>query len=415
MTKKISLGLGRMEKLMEKLRHPERRVKTIHIAGTNGKGSTTAFLMEMLKRSGLFVGTYTSPYWESPAEQIAINGTHVTEEELNACLAEIAPAIKETEEETGETVTEFERMTTAALYYFSTVKPVDIAVIETGLGGREDATNVIVPLVSVITNVSMDHQNFLGDTIRDISREKAGIIKSGVPVMTAAEGEALDVLKETAAARHAKLYVPGPRGQSEIKSSGTSGTVFDYQSNYQSFESLKVAMQGHHQVTNATLALMTLDYMRQYYAMMVDEEAVREGLAAAQVPGRMETVSTEPLVIVDTAHNPASVKALCRTIRESYENRTFTVLFASMKDKDYRTMLNIMEESFEHITVTSFDDERVASAEELAAGLKSASVTEDAERWLYEQMSETGKNEGILVSGSQAFAGEIRNILVKKK
>ncbi|PYZ97327.1 bifunctional folylpolyglutamate synthase/dihydrofolate synthase [Alteribacter lacisalsi] len=413
MTNQINMGLERMESLMEKLRHPERRVKTIHIAGTNGKGSTTAFLMEVLKRSGLFVGTYTSPYWHSPAEQISINGSQISASELRHCLGEIAPAIEETEKELNTQVTEFEKMTTAALYFFSTIKPVDLAIIETGLGGREDATNLIVPLVSIITNVDMDHEAWLGDNIRAISREKAGIIKSGVPVVTGAEGEALDILKEEAESRHSKLYGPGAAGKTEIRSIETEQTVFDYTSSYQSLSSLKITMKGEHQVTNAALALMALDYMKQYYAMMADEEAIRDGLREAQVPGRLETVSAEPLVVIDTAHNPAAVNALCRTLKTIYPDRSFSVLFASMKDKNYTRMLSVLSESSASVTVTTFCDPRAAETADLLQADVTAGQTDDPERWLYSQMSEQNEKTGILITGSQAFVGKMRALLVK--
>ncbi|WP_051314797.1 bifunctional folylpolyglutamate synthase/dihydrofolate synthase [Alteribacter aurantiacus] len=402
----INLGLERMERLMEKLRHPERRVKTIHVAGTNGKGSTTAFLQNMLTKAGFFTGTYTSPYWETPAEQIAINGERISDEEFERCINEITPAINETEAELATTVTEFERTTAATLYYFSSMKPVDIAIIETGLGGRRDATNVIVPLVSIITTVGMDHEAWLGDTIRDISREKAGIIKSGVPVFTGATGEALEEIKIEASQKHAKVYEAGIYGRGDIVTRTAGETVFTFTSNYQSLENLAIGMCGDHQVTNATLAVMALDYMKQHYAMMVDEEAIREGLKDTNVPGRLEEVSGHPRRILDTAHNPQAIEALVKTVGELYPDDRFTVLFGVMKDKDYTSMLKTLKKAFTTVVVTTFDDERAATVDELTKNVAEVTIVNDPVAWIGDY------NGPLLITGSQGFVGKIRPFLI---
>ncbi|MBM7096573.1 MULTISPECIES: bifunctional folylpolyglutamate synthase/dihydrofolate synthase [Alteribacter] len=400
---KINLGLERVELLMEKLRHPERRVKTIHVAGTNGKGSTTAYLREMLKEAGFITGTYTSPYWDTPAEQIAINGEHIRESELEKCLSEIAPAIKETETDLGSVVTEFERMTAAALYYFSTMKPVDIAIIETGMGGRRDATNVIVPLVSIITTVGMDHEAWLGDTIRVISREKAGVIKSGVPVFTAVQGEALDVIKEEARLKHTKVYEAGKAAKITIEERKKDETTFQYSSSYKDLKNLSTLMPGDHQVTNAALGIMAIDYMKQYYAMMVDDEAIRNGIKQAVMPGRLEKVSKNPVVLLDTAHNPQAIEALAKTIKARYQDTDFNVLFGVMKDKDYKQMLQMLRESFSEVLVTSFDDERAASIDQLQ--LNEITAVDDVRSWLEKN------NQPLIITGSQKFIGQVRQYL----
>ncbi len=410
----INMGLERMERLMEKLRHPERRVKTIHVAGTNGKGSTTAFLREMLKEANFFVGTYTSPYWETPAEQISINGENISEEELHKCLKEIEEAITETEQELQTEVTEFERITTAALYYFSTIKPVDIAIIETGMGGRLDATNVITPLVTIITNVGKDHEAWLGDTVRDISREKAGVIKSGVPVMTAAEGEAFAVIEEESRIKHAKLYIAGRQGRYLVENRTEMETRFQYKSSYKQMDNLKLTMLGDHQVINATLALMALDYMKQYYAMMIDDEAIRIGLERTAVPGRLERVKEKPIVLLDTAHNPMAVETLVKSVKTMYPNTTFTVLFAAMKDKDDQMMIALLKDAFVEVVVTSFDHKRAASIAELTNNSLYVETTDTPLDWFEEKLQGLAEEDGIIITGSQDFVGRMRHGMTEK-
>ncbi len=397
---------------MEALNHPERRVKTIHVAGTNGKGSTVTYLRSMLEETKFFVGTYMSPVFGEIQEQISINGNPMPQEDFAEVLAEIQPRITEVEEELGEMISEFEVMTAVALYYFSFKKPVDLAIIETGMGGRQDATNVIRPLVSIITNVGMDHQAFLGESITEIAMEKAGIIKPGVPVMTAAKGEALEVIKGEANKLKSSFYLLGDKCTYSTTTKDHQ-QFLSYEALYRKLDNIQLGMVGKHQGENAALAIMTLDYLKQYLAVMVDDDEVTRGAQKASLPGRFEEMQKG--IIFDTAHNPDSIKILLETMEERNEGQDVHVLFAAMKDKDIASMLELLRGSriVKNINVTTFPSPRAFPLN----GYESMEVTADNEikdpvQWIQEK-ADVSLNETILVTGSHEFIGFIKNSVKK--
>ncbi|MCD8509082.1 MAG: bifunctional folylpolyglutamate synthase/dihydrofolate synthase [Bacillus sp. (in: Bacteria)] len=404
----IRYDLRRITRLMEEIRHPERKVKTIHVAGTNGKGSTVTFLRSILQETGLFVGTYMTPVVGDYRLQMAVNETPMTEQEFTIVLEEIAPKVLEVEQEMGELISEFELITAMALYFFSFKKPVDIAVIETGMGGRNDATNIIRPLVSVITNVGMDHQAFLGDTLEKIASEKAGIIKGGLPVMTACDEAEFPVFQQEAKDKKASLY----RLQEHVRfetymEEGVQ--KLSYETPYRHVSNAKLGMTGNHQGKNAALAIMTVDYLKQFYAVMVDDEHIIKGLEKAKLPGRCEVVHQQPDIIIDTAHNPEAMAVTIETVKEMYGDQELHVLFAAMKDKDVEAMVSQLQGVTKHLSVTTFSSERAVS---LAEWARMAGVTTipDPYNWL-KAWKETHKEEVLLITGSNQFVGEIKRSL----
>ncbi|WP_078595171.1 bifunctional folylpolyglutamate synthase/dihydrofolate synthase [Evansella clarkii] len=407
----IRFDLKRMRVLMEKLRHPERRVKTIHVAGTNGKGSTVTYLRSMLERAEFFIGTFMTPVFGDTREQIAINGIPIGEEEFAALLSEIEPGIQEAEAELGETISEFEVMTAAALYFFSFKKAVDLAIIETGMGGKNDATNVIVPLVSIITNVAEDHKEFLGDSISEIAREKAGIIKAGIPVITGSEGEALEVIKKEAGDRKSKVYSPGEQFSfhTDVKD---GKQVLTYEASYRKLDGIPLKMAGEHQAKNAALAVVAADYLKQFYALMVDDEQVIEGLKKAELPGRFERISESPVILLDTAHNPAAIETAVKTVNDMFQDKP-DVLFAAMKDKDIQGMVEKLAPSANTIFYTDFLSPRALPADKYdgIAGGSEVKIVEHPEQWVSEWQKKN-TDAVLLITGSHQFIGEMRKNLI---
>lgn len=356
----IRFDLTRMEQLMVQLDHPERKVKTIHIAGTNGKGSTVTYLRSIIKEAGYLVGTFMTPLYDEVEQQIAINGEPISKQDFVEALSEMKEKVEVVEGALNETISEFELMTAFAFYYFAYKKPVDIAIIEAGMGGRHDATNFTIPLVSIITNVAMDHQAFLGDSLEAIAKEKAGIIKSGVALVTGADDDTLPVFEEEARVKKATLYAANKYYQySAFLEDGTQYLTYD--APYLKLEKAPLGMIGEHQAKNAALAVTTVVYLKQFYALLVDEEHILAGLEKAFLPGRFEIVQREPLVVLDTAHNVAAMRETVKTLKVLFPEKEFHVLFAAMKDKDLAGMLKELCGLTNEITLTSFSNERAAS------------------------------------------------------
>ncbi|MBU9711006.1 bifunctional folylpolyglutamate synthase/dihydrofolate synthase [Evansella tamaricis] len=409
----IRYDLKRIEALMENLRHPERKVKTIHVAGTNGKGSTVTYLRSMLSEANFFVGTFMTPVFGEVREQISINGIPMSEEDFTLVITEIQPVIKETELELGETISEFELMTTLAFYYFSFKKPVDIAVIEAGMGGKNDATNVAVPLVSIITNVAMDHEQFLGNSIAEISEEKAGIIKPGIPVFTGATGVSLQIIQQVANQKKSKAY--------NIREHCTYSTEYKdgkqkltYQAPYRNLEGIHLGMAGEHQGENAALAILAVDYLKQYYALMVDDDQIEKGMEKAKLPGRFEIINGPPPIILDTAHNPDAVIRMLSTLTRVFPKKKVHVLFASMRDKEVEKMLTLLHESsnVSKILVTSFLSPRamdVGEYETFNTMVEIGRKIDNPSKWINDwKRTNTDTDDILLITGSHQFIGEMR-------
>ena len=352
----IKLGLASISRLMRGLGNPQDRFSSIHIAGTNGKGSIAAFLSSVLAHGGYKVGLYTSPHLVRFNERIQINGSPISDKDV-ARVAEVVQRVYTQ----GEPPTFFECATAMALYHFASEK-VDWAVLETGMGGRYDATNVVHPEVSVISNISMEHQEYLGDTLAKIAREKAGIIKRGAGVVTGArQKSALRVIEQVTTEKEVPLYRLGK----EVRIRKDKG-AFTYLGINRRWPGVKIGLIGDHQVTNAALALGTLELLLEKGLYLTDE-AVYSGLAATRWPGRLEVFSREPFILLDGAHNPSAVKTLKKFLENSFSSRRLTMVVGILEDKAWKPMLRDLAGVAHRMILTRPQYERAADPHELAS------------------------------------------------
>jgi len=411
----IKPGLERMEWMMEKLGHPERRVRAIHVAGTNGKGSTVSYLRHILQAAGYSVGTFTSPYVEKFNERISVNGRPIRDKEIVELVRAVQPLAEELETTELGAPTEFEVITAMMFYYFGKKNIQDVVIIEAGLGGRFDSTNVIYPIISIITNIGYDHMNILGETLEKIALEKAGIIKSGVPVITAVnQPEAWAVIAGKAKSLKAKTYRLGEDFSIVQHEANEDGERFSVETVFSQYPDLNITMFGAHQVQNAAVAVMAADYLRMCYSFLIEKEHIYEGLEKAKWIGRFERISNKPLIIIDGAHNAEGIRSLVDTVRSHYPNKDVHVLFAALADKPLEQMIPPLAGIAKTITFTSFDFPRAASAEQLAALCDhpdKACIT-DWERWLKEKRKQKRSDDLFLITGSLYFIAEVRKLLL---
>jgi len=365
----IKPGLKRMERLMELLGNPERRLKFIHVAGTNGKGSTCAFLTSVLLRNGYDVGTFTSPYIEKYTDRIRYNNGNIPEEDLLLLVNRVKPMAEQVAQdpELGS-VTMFEVSTALALLYYGTVVYPDFVVWETGLGGRLDSTNIVTPLVSVITNVGHDHMDILGDTLEQVAAEKAGIIKPGVPVVTAcSQPEVLAVLEGISRERKATLYCLGRDFRLESVSGELNRQSFHFENAFRRYENLVIGLNGPHQQVNAAVSLMTLEVLRQYYALVLEEEDLRAGFADARWPGRLELVKSNPSIVLDGAHNPEGAETLAAALQSgAYKRRKLHFMMGMLSTKNHTGYLSHILPIVDTLILTEPDFHKKLEAEKLA-------------------------------------------------
>ncbi|EKN64992.1 bifunctional folylpolyglutamate synthase/dihydrofolate synthase [Schinkia azotoformans] len=411
----IKPGLERMNYMLEQLGHPERRLKTVHVAGTNGKGSTVSFMRHILQEAGYIVGTFTSPYIESFNERISVDGVPISDKDFVELVKKVKPIVEKCEATEYGVPTEFEVLTVIALEYFARVAVPYISLIETGLGGRLDSTNVITPLVSVITNIGQDHMNILGNTVEEITKEKAGIIKSGFPVVTAVEQpEAEEIIADVAKSKNSKLYRLGKEFKTIDTALHNGNEVFTFQSLFNRLENLEITMKGEHQVKNVATALMAIEYLKQYFAFVIDEEHIRTGLLKTTWKGRFEKVSDKPLTFIDGAHNPEGIDTLCKTIQRYYSDKKVHIIFSALKDKPLKEMIGKLDAIADKITFTQFEFARCTEASELFELSSSANkhVNVDWKEAIESEKREIGRSEEevLIITGSLYFISEVRKL-----
>jgi dihydrofolate synthase/folylpolyglutamate synthase len=361
-----TFSLERMERLLSLLGNPHKKLATAHIAGTKGKGSTATMLARMLEANSYTVGLYTSPHVVDLHERIAINGKNITDSELLGLINRIYAPV---EKMAKDNPTFFEIFTAMAFMYFVD-KKVDIAVIETGLGGRLDSTNVIEPAVVGITSISIDHQNLLGSTIDSIAREKAGVIKKGVPVISVPQDPAaMKELKKAATAAKAPFMVTGKDidFSYRFESSREHGphTRICLTTPTSKFEHLKVPLPGEHQAINCGLAIAMLDMLKAG-GYKIDDNKAAEGLKNIQMPGRMEIISHDPRILIDAAHNAASIKALIAAIGQHIPYDSMIVIFGCGQDKDIRGMLEQLQYGADKMIFTRSNSPKAVYPQDLA-------------------------------------------------
>jgi len=412
-----TFSLNRMRLLLKKLGDPHKKLRTAHIAGTKGKGSTATMLAGMLQACGYKVGLYTSPHICDIRERIRVNGEQITQAALARLIAKIQPYI---EKLTKDKPTFFEIFTALAFRHFAD-ENVDIAVVETGLGGRLDSTNVLKPAVCGMTSISLDHMHQLGETLREIAAEKAGIFKKDIPAVSVPQDpEAQRVLKRAARNAQTPLLFTGEDIEFtyRVESSRTSGchTRICLTTPHSRFEHLPVPLLGEHQALNCGLALALLDQLKQQ-GMEISDQAAIEGLASVSVPGRMEMVHQSPRILLDGAHNAASIQALLRAVGQHIPYDSMVMIFGCAADKDIDGMLAQIATGADKVIFTrAMNNPRAAEPKELLERYEQLSgrvgqVTENVTEALRVADSAVHRDDIIVVCGSFYLVGEVKQLL----
>lgn len=404
----IKLGLENTADFMSRLGNPERDLKSVHVTGTNGKGSVCVLVAEVLRKHGMKVGLYTSPHLVDFRERIEVNGRKISEKDVLRIGTELKKTMEAMASEDREKQLTFFEFTTGLAFKYFSEKKVDIVVAEVGMGGRLDATNILSPEVSVITRIGLEHTNYLGATIPDIAREKAGIIKSGVSVVTC-EGkpEALSVIESTCSRKGAQLRRLGRDfNVSDVRQS-LAGTAFDY-FGVSRMKDLRVRLLGGYQSENAAAAIAVIEELDRR-GIHVSEEDVRNGLLSARWPGRLDIVSKKPLVIFDGSHNPDGVKTTASVLRQ-LDLVPLTVVVGCMDDKDARGIVRALAPVAAKMIVTQARYKRALSAEALHRIVQEefngdTKVFPEA-RTAFETSLNEVAGKGICIIGSLYLVGE---------
>ncbi|ANW98102.1 bifunctional folylpolyglutamate synthase/dihydrofolate synthase [Thermoclostridium stercorarium subsp. thermolacticum DSM 2910] len=400
-------GLKRIKALTERLGNPQEHLKFIHVAGTNGKGSTSAFISSILSCAGYSTGLYISPHLQRYNERISINGQEISDEELFKYTWRIKNVIDEMVKEGLEHPTVFEVITAMAFLYFYE-KGCDAVVLEVGLGGRLDATNVISDsLVSVITKISLDHTEILGNTVAEIAYEKAGIIKQNGRVVTyPQEKAALDVIESVCRQRNAELYCADP-GEFE-KAELSPGLLHLVHPRYGNIET---SIVGVHQVYNASVALKTVEVLRQAGFKIEDGDVVK-GFKTASWPGRFELLARNPDFYIDGGHNPDGVRSFVETYKKIYPDRKATIIFGVMKDKDYDAMLRELSAISKRFIAVIPDSPRALDAGSLVKVMskycKNVEFSDTIEAAVEKALSDATGEDVIAALGSLYYIGQVR-------
>jgi dihydrofolate synthase/folylpolyglutamate synthase len=408
----IVFGLANIRNILEAIGNPHERVKTVHIGGTNGKGSIAAMIHSILSRSGYRVGLYTSPHLISFTERIRIVDREITEGEVVRLTYRIREAIRK--KGVPETFTFFDFTTAMTILYFYE-EGVDMAILEVGLGGRLDSTNVVDPLLAVITNISMDHRDYLGDTLEKVAREKAGIIKEGRPLVTAAsQPKVVDLLKRVCIEKKAPLLRVGR----DVRGKRVGPRRFHYRGRNLSLSNLKLNLAGRHQIINATTALGVIEVLKEEGYRVVDE-AIFEGLRDVHWSGRLEVIMESPMVVLDGAHNPGAAKKLGEAIMEEFTYDRFLLALGIMNDKDYRRIISTLVPLADMTVLCKPRCERATSPQVLLDEVtrigKRGKVVEDVGESVECLLSMATERDLVCITGSFYTIGEAKTYLLRSK
>ena len=418
----INLGLERIQALLDRLGNPEKKLRVVHIGGTNGKGSTTAILQAILRQAGYKAGMYISPHLHDFRERITINGEQIARDDVVAGIKEIRPELEALLDQGMEHPTEFEVSTALALLYFARKQP-DIVLLEVGLGGEIDSTNVVHPLISVITHIGIDHIDYLGDTIEKITRVKAGIIKQGVPVVTSAgKAEALKVIQEQAAQKGSELIIVGQ----DVRSERAAGEFdsFDYGGINKSYLGLKISLQGAHQIVNATTALAVVELLRERFGFYISEAAIRRGLEKIRWPGRLELISKNPKILLDGAHNVDGMKSLAQALQlyqnGLYKRERLILCMGMLGDKEIAKTVGIIGPLADEMVITKPDSPR-AGDWELPALIAAEYLDKDKIHVIEDPIAAVRKcleimdpKDMLCVTGSLYMLSSVRDYLLER-
>ena len=413
------LGLERMSVLMEKLGNPHEDLRVIHVAGTNGKGSVCKYIEEGLSSCGYRVGLFTSPFIERFNERIRLEGEDISDEDLEDCGGRVLDAAAEMVSEGMESPTEFEVVTAIGLLYFAE-KNADIVVLEVGLGGRGDSTNIVEkPLICAITSISYDHMNVLGSTLAEIAGEKAGIIKRGVPVVSnVTNHEAAAVIARKAYEMGSRLYDVS-RIAAEAKEETQFSQTVTMEIYGTDYSDVEISMVGRHQRENLKTALAVIEVLRRSGEIKIERNALYAGLRKAVQPGRFEIMSENPFVVIDGAHNEAGAKALLDTVGERFAGKRILLVTGMLADKQVDEILRRFVGITRDIIVTEPDNPRRMKAEELAARLRDMGIeplvaAEPAESFAAAE-KRSCDYDVLLFAGSLYLISDMRRMIVDGK
>ncbi|WP_077367142.1 bifunctional folylpolyglutamate synthase/dihydrofolate synthase [Anaerosalibacter sp. Marseille-P3206] len=412
------LGLVTIGELMNRLGNPQKDLRFIHVGGTNGKGSTTSFIVHMLREAGYRVGVFTSPYLERFNERIQVNGEDISNEDFAKLTEKVKIKTEEMVKDGYPHPTVFELITATMFLYFKEAK-VDIAVLEVGLGGRIDSTNIIDDsLISVITTIDYDHMEILGDTLYKIGKEKAGIIKKdGLVVSYPQQKEALMALEEEAIEKKAKLIVC-PTQNIEIKELNDRGAVYDFKYNNMEFTNIKINLLGEHQVYNSSLALVTILELRSKGILDISDEQIIEGLLKTEWRGRLEILDREPIFLIDGAHNLQGINALAKSLKLLNYKRLILGI-GILKDKDVDSMIKAISSLADVVVVTEVDSPRKMDANELADKIRMYNENIIIKKNVNEAIEKTleiaDKDDLVVFSGSIYLIGDVRKLFLSNK
>lgn len=416
----MKLGLERTEKILELLGDPHKKVKMIHIAGTNGKGSTTAMVSRVLMEAGYKVGTYISPYIEEFEERIQINNENIPKDDLVHIITEVSKAIDEVIALGYQNPTQFEIITCAAFLYYH-MKKVDYAVIEVGLGGRLDSTNVITPILSIITSISLDHVAILGDTLDKIAFEKAGIIKEGIPTVlfpqqpeaelaiekVATEKKSLLIKVDNDKARFIDSYEVEVNGEKKVIQKVEIKTLRE---NY----NLELALLGKHQIFNATVAVHACEKLIDL-GVKISKENIANGMKTVKWPGRLEIMKTDPRVVIDGAHNIDGISKLTESIDMYFKYDNLILILGILADKQVREMIETIVPKASRVIAVTPNSERAELAEDLKAEIENLGVAceavEDYRKAYEKALRYCTEKDLLLISGSLYMIGDMRKII----
>ena len=410
-------GLERTEKLLELLGNPHKKLRAIHVAGTNGKGSTAAMIASILSSAGYRTGMYISPHLFRNTERMTIDGIEITKEDFAEYAGQALSMVKLMGEKGLEEPTQFEMYTAMAFLYFER-KKVDFAVVEVGLGGRFDATNVIEPLLSVITSIGYDHKDILGDTIEKIAYEKAGIIKEGSRVVMYPQlyPEASAVVEAVCREKSASL-VEADIGSLILKDYSISGQTIDFKYRNYDIRGMKLPLIGDHQLYNAAVALTAIAELDKM-GHRIEEAGIRKGIESVKWLCRMSIVSIEPLILVDGAHNEDGINSLHNALLKYFSNRKIIFVFGMLRDKDYTYAIKKLMPIAYHVVTTEPLNERALAASAMAEAVKPYCSKVVSEPDIKKAVEKAGKlyekNCMICICGSLYLAGGAYEHLMKK-
>lgn len=412
----VKLGLENISRLLERLGNPQEKFKIIHVAGTNGKGSTCSMLSSILVEEGYKTGLYTSPFLEVFNERFRINNQNASDELVAKATTIVKNEIDKLMEEGYDCPSEFE-VTTAVGYVIFELESVEVVVLEVGMGGRLDATNAIKnPLISIITSISKDHVEYLGDTIEKIAGEKAGIIKDNTPVvMYPQEKGAEEVMKNVAKDHKSKVYELDFKKR-KINSTDINGQNFDVEILGKEFKNLEISILGEHQINNATTALTAIEVLNKKNLLKVSEDSIRKGLKLAKWPGRFEVIRNEPLTIIDGAHNLGGAEVFANSIKTYLQDYNVTLVIGMLGDKDYNGVLDLLLPLVKSVITITPDSPRALDAKELANIINNRGIDAKASENMVDSynmaLEITDPTKGAIVYvGSLYMIGEARTYL----